>query len=142
MVPTLSPNDGEKGWGTRSETKGRATRPSLDSREIAELNLRFTEREARNKRSPARECGVSGLIDEMSPPGRHKERGARDNRSLARECGDRVEHEGGVRQDDTKSAERETIVVSHVSAGIEGENEGRVRQDGTKSWRSQDSRIK
>ena len=24
--PTLSPNDGEKGWGTRSETKGRATR--------------------------------------------------------------------------------------------------------------------
>jgi len=58
---------------------------SLDGREIAEVNLHFTERAARDKRSPARECGGRG------------------------------EHEGGVRQDGTKSAQRDTIVAQDAT---------------------------
>jgi len=52
--------------------------------EIAEGNLHFTEREARYKRSPARECWE--LCGEMtrSPSGRHKKRVARNRRSPPR----------------------------------------------------------
>ena len=91
------------------------------------------EREARHKRSPG---SLSG--NEASPKGRHNpfdfaqgrlragreiaevnlhftERAARDKRSPARECGGRGEHEGGVRQDGTKSAERDTMVAQDAT---------------------------